>query len=227
MINFIEQLKENKFLLGIFIAIIVIIFTTEFLVVYYLKYEINNNKIEETDINLNSNILVEETYEEKKVFVEIKGEVIKPGTYEVQADKRIIDVIKLAEGLTKNADTSVINLSKKVEDEMVIMIYSKEQIKSFLQVKKEEQILIEQCNKDSLTNNNACVESDTSLTGLISINKATKEELMTLPGIGEEKALNIIDYREKVSLFSTIEDLKKVTGIGDSIYDKIKNLITP
>ena len=74
----------------------------------------------------------------EKVSVDIKGEVISPGTYTVDINFRVIDVIDKAGGLTENADTSVINLSKKVIDEMVIIIYSKEQVKNFEETKKQE-----------------------------------------------------------------------------------------
>ena len=60
---------------------------------------------------------------------------------------------------------------------------------------------------------------------LININKATINELVTLPGIGEAKAKAIISYRENYGLFKSIEDLKKVKGIGDTIFDNIKNYI--
>lgn len=222
MENFLEKLKENKFIIICFIILLVIIFATEACVIYYLKLE--NDKSEEVIVSKPISKSEEETY---KVFVELKGEVNKPGIYEVKSDKRIMDVIKLAEGLTKNADTSVINLSKKVVDEMVIIIYSKEEVKNLIKVKEEEKILIENCNKDSVTPNNACIENtDVTSNHLISINKATKEELMTLPGIGESKAINIIDYREKNGLYKSIEDLKKVTGIGESLYAQIKDFIT-
>lgn len=222
--EFFEKIRENKLLLISFIAIITIVLVTEVFIVFYMKYEIKNN-----NDNNNTSLVVEETIEEEptKVFVEIKGEVITPGTYEVNSNKRVIDIIKLADGLTENADTRVNNLSKKVMDEMVIIIYSKDEIANFLAVKEEEETLSNQCNQDSLTNNNACLEvENVDNNSLVSINTATKEELTTLPGIGESKADAIINYRNENGPFETIEDIKKVTGIGDSIYDQIKNLIT-
>ena len=159
--------------------------------------------------------------------VDIKGEVNSPGIYSLKVDSRVIDVINLAGGLTDNADTSVLNLSKKIEDEMVIIVYSREQVKDFAKTKEiEEQVLIK-CEVYEELINGACIkkEENKEINTKVNINTATKEELMTLPGIGEAKAKDIIAYREKEA-FTTIEDIKKVSGIGDSLFAKIKENIT-
>ena len=164
-------------------------------------------------------------------FVDIKGSVINPGVYEIECTKRVIDVINLAGGLEEDADTSILNLSKKVKDEMYIIIYSNNQIKEYKEkmlpakeiIKKVEEKII--CPDKS---NDAC-ENITSnnvkeVTGKININIATKEELMTLPGIGESKADKIIEYRNN-NKFNSIEDIKNISGIGESIFNKIKDNI--
>ena len=86
------------------------------------------------------------------------------------------------------------------------------------------------CNKD---NNDSCVTEtistnsiDSSDNNIININIASIDELTTLPGIGEEKAKKIVEYRDTNGLFSSIEDIKNISGIGDNIFDKIKELIT-
>lgn len=163
-------------------------------------------------------------------MVDIKGEVINPGIYELTKDSRVIDVINKAGGLTSNADTTVINLSKKIEDEMVIIIYSKEQVNNWKETKDEQNYLQEQCTnpKENQIKNDACItteEESNNDSKTININTATKEELMTLTGIGETKADAIINYR-KATPFTKIEDIKNVSGIGDSIYEEIKNNIT-
>ena len=160
--------------------------------------------------------------------VDIKGQINSPGIYKVDSNLRVMDVIMKAGGLTENADTSVINLSKKVQDEMVIIIYSKDEVLSFKEVKELEKEVNDKCNKptdDSLINN-ACIENSTNTSSKVSINNASLEELMTLPGIGESKAKDIIDYRETNGPFNTIEDLLKIKGIGESILAKIKENIT-
>ena len=165
--------------------------------------------------------------------VDIKGEVHLPGIYSMKSTSRVIDVIEEAGGLTENADTTVINLSKKIKDEMVIIVYSREQVLNFIETKKEEEYLQNKCiqkDENSLIND-ACISNDTSNSnsvsnGKININVATKDELMTLNGIGESKAKDIISYREKNGNFKTIDEIKNVPGIGDTIYASIKENIT-
>lgn len=170
-----------------------------------------------------------EKVEEKKYKVDIKGQINNPGIYEVVISSRVIDVINLAGGLTVNADTSVINLSKKVLDEMVIIVYSKEEVTNFKKTKEIEQQVQNQCvqKDENSLKNDACISSNNNIsTNKISINNATKEELMTLPGIGESKAKDIIDYRTKNGPFKKIEDLKNIPGIGENVYNNLKENIT-
>ena len=132
----------------------------------------------------------------------------------------------MAGGLTENADTSVLNLSKKIEDEMVIIVYSKQEVIDFKKTKEIEKQVEEKCeNSNETLINGACIKTEEKTSTKVNINTASKEELMTLSGIGESKAEDIIKYREKEQ-FITIEDIKKVSGIGDSLFAKIKENIT-
>lgn len=167
--------------------------------------------------------------------VDIKGEINMPGIYTLKENSRIIDVITLAGGLTENANTSVINLSKKIVDEMVIIIYSNEQVQYFEHTKEIEKAVQEKCNQpdENAIKNDACINSTSesnnntqTSNGKISINTATQEELMTLPGIGESKAKDIISYRETNGPFASIEDITKVSGIGENTFAQIKENIT-
>lgn len=163
-----------------------------------------------------------------KYQVDIKGEVINPAIYTMDSSSRVIDVIKAAGGLTENANTSVINLSKKITDEMVIIIYSNNEVEDFKKTKELEKQVQESCiqKDENSLKNDACVGEASSNTGLISINTATEEELSSLSGIGPSKAKQIIEYRNSSGPFKTIEDIKQVPGIGESIYDQIKDYIT-
>lgn len=166
----------------------------------------------------------------EEYMVDIKGEVVTPGIYKLKKSSRVIDVIEKAGGLTQNADTTVINLSKKITDEMVIIIYSKQEVKNWIKTKEQEDYLEEKCkiSEEGKVENDACLEGEkeeTTFQTKVNINTATKEELMTLSGIGESKAEEIITYR-KSTPFKTIEDLKNVSGIGDATYEQIKNHIT-
>ncbi len=108
---------------------------------------------------------------------------------------------------------------------MVIIVYSNKQIKEY---EKEQKNLFE-CECPDIKVNDACinnVESQSFNTNsLLSINTSSKEELLTLPGIGESKAQAIIDYRVKNGMFNSLEDLMNVSGIGESVYSKIKEYI--
>ena len=197
--------------------------------IIYVLYKNNQSKNEEViDIfkDEEEQISKEEIPEienenKKKVVVDIKGMVNNPGVYEVDSKSRVNDIIKLAGGLKEGADTSLINLAKIVQDEMTIIIYSNEEVLT----KLKEEICICDCPE---IKNDACINNDTNISNneLININKATKEELMTVSGIGESKAEEIIKYREEHGSFNTIEDIKNVSGIGESLFEKIKNNIT-
>jgi len=159
--------------------------------------------------------------------VEIKGMIKNPGVYEINENDRVIDLIEKAGGLLEDSNTSILNLSKKLKDEMVVIIYSNKEIEELKQDKiviKYEEVLVPCECPDSI--NDACIEKEnTDNKKIININTATKEELMTLPSIGESKAENIINYRENFK-FETIEQIKEVSGIGESLFEKIKDYIT-
>lgn len=165
---------------------------------------------------------------EEKYQVDIKGEVNTPGIYSLEKKSRVIDVINAAGGLTSNANTTVINLSKKITDEMVIIIYSNDEVANFKKTKEVEAEVLNKCQQpdENAIKNDACICSDTKLETLISLNNATKEELTKLPGIGEAKAEDIIAYRKENGPFEKIEDIKNISGIGESLFAKIKDYLT-
>ncbi len=216
---------RKQIILGI--SLVIVLATTISSIIYFYEPK-KEKKIEKVAVEkIKKETKKEDT--EKLYMVDIKGEVISPGIYELPSTSRVIDVINKAGGLTDIADTSVINLSKKIEDEMVIIIYSEYEVNNWLTTKQEEEYLQEKCqnSEESKIENDACI-SDNAIENnetLININTATKEELMTLSGIGETKALAIISYREKTP-FTSIEDIKNVSGIGDSTYNEIKDYIT-
>ena len=185
--------------------------------IYYIK-------LDKEEINEDIAIIttqIETSNKEKEFYVDIKGNVKKPGVYKFKDNDRVIDAINKAGGLTKNADTSNINLSKKLTSEMVVYIYNKNEIK-----KKDSLSCNNICNVEVIEVNN-CVEQTTNVsnTNLININTASIEELLLITGIGESKAKCIIEYRTSNGLFKNIEDIKNVSGIGDALYEKIKDKI--
>lgn len=234
-----EKIKEVLFKYWKVLVIVIIVLIV--LIIYGIHYYLNLNKMEEvkeeviiekTKIETNDN--KEEVIE--KITIDIKGAVNNPGVYEIESNKRVNDAIKLAGGLKSNADNSVINLSKKLKDEMVIIIYTKEEIKKMLDgdtvikvIEKEcvcPKLENDACIEDKVTNEKIEVNVDESKDELISINTASINELTSISGIGESKAKAIIEYRQTNGNFEKIEDVKNVSGIGDSLFEKIKDYIT-
>ena len=167
--------------------------------------------------------------EEKKkmVKVDVKGFVANPNVYEIEENGRVIDAIKAAGGLIEGANTELINLSQKLTDEMVIIVYSNWQINEYRNSKKEVvYIEVDKCPDNT---NDACINKKTSnntLTGKVNINSASEAELTKISGVGASKAKDIIEYREQNGGFKQIEDIKNIKGIGDALFEKIKDSIT-
>jgi len=204
-----------------YLTIISLVLSISLLIVFVITNYFKES-VESSEISINNEVetIKENTEPENKAMeeiikVDIKGEVINPGVYAINNDKTVQDAINIAGGLTKKANTNDINLSKKVTNEMVIIVPT-------ISEKKE--------SKSSITNNAAIHSNSTSTekntSKKISINTGTLNELMTLTGIGESKAKSIISYREKNGLFKKIEDIKNVSGIGDALFAKIKENIT-
>ena len=197
-------------------------------------FKLNNEKTEvEDNFIANNEIITKEVrevakQEEVKLYFDIKGSVKKPGVYEFTQGDRIIDAINKAGGLTKNATTNNLNLSKKLTNEMVIYVFNKNELtttKAFEQVNNVAECKCETIEVNNCVDKNTTNESTNSETTKININTDSKEKLMTISGIGSSKADAIIEYRTKNGNFKTLEDLKKVSGIGEAAYEKIKDNI--
>ncbi len=221
--DFLENLNIKKYLFNI---IIIILFC---LLSYFVIYRLNNiNKKIDNKVVLNKQEKEENKNDSVEyVIVDIKGEVTTPGVYELIKGSRVIDVINEAQGLTSNANTRYINLSKILEDGDAIVIYSNDEIEN---ASKEEKIEVTTpCVCEDV--NSACIENNTNkennqTSEKININTATQEELTSLSGIGESKAKSIIKYREENGNFKSIEDIMKVSGISENLFAKIKENIT-
>lgn len=166
--------------------------------------------IEEETEQDNKSIEEEEDY---KIVVHITGEVEKEGIIEIKEGGRISDAIDAAGGLTKEADLERVNLAYELEDGQKIYIPNKKDkdIEEYVTEGVDDIVLPDELSKAG--------------DGLVNINKASSEELQELDGIGEALAENIIAYRENNGKFKNIEDIKNVSGIGDSKYEKIKDNI--
>lgn len=202
-----------------------------FAIIGYFKEK--NDEISTKSIKKLSNVS-KKTSNLKTLFVDVKGAVNAPGVYELEDGKRVIDAINLAGGFSDKADTINVNLSKRLTDEMFIVIYTKQEIYNY---KKSNETSNINCASFECVcpdvKNDACIEKNLKAennkkeaNNKVYINNATKEDLMSLTGIGESKANAIINYRNENGLFKQIEDIKNVSGIGDSVFEKIKNNIT-
>lgn len=193
------------------------------------KSEVYDLEVEEKKTN---NLEIEEPI--KYITVDIKGEVKSPGVYKIEEGKRVVDAINASGGLTKKAVTKYINLSKVLKDEDVIIINNISELKKIEDKKNIEEIKINNKSnisvkeRDVITNDKSDIvkESDSNKNTIVNINTCTLDELLSINGIGESKAKSIIEYRENVGLFTSKEDIMKVSGIGNSLYDKIKDYIT-
>ena len=143
----------------------------------------------------------------KKVY--ISGEINEPGVYQIKDGDRLEDLINKAGGLTDKASDKTLNLAQRLDDQMKIYIPNINEENSLENIDPNQPANIGAINKSELIN----------------INTASKEELMSLPNIGDKRADAIIEYRS-ANKFEKIEDIKNVTGIGDKFYEALKDLIT-
>lgn len=140
--------------------------------------------------------------EDAVICVYVCGEVASPGVYELPAEARIGEAVEAAGGMTEEAASVWLNLAEHMTDGQKIEVPSKERA-------------------EELTEESAQEEK-----GLINLNTASKEQLMTLRGIGESKAEDIVNYREQQGGFRTLEELMQIPGIKEGVFEKIKDQIT-
>lgn len=194
--------KREKIMIGIIISLIIL-----FLGIYF-KFEDRNE--------INDNIIVEDFEEENlieynnsvtnsDIIVHISGAVKNPGIVILKEGDRLYQGIEKSGGLTEDADEEKINLSKKLED--------------------EEKIHIPRVGETAEIDDDIISSESEDSSGKININTASKDELMTLTGIGDVTAEKIIEYRQK-NKFEKIEDLMEVSGIGEKKFETIKEFIT-
>ena len=144
------------------------------------------------------------------IYIHVCGCVKKPGVYRLHSGARTQEAINAAGGFSEKANQTAWNLAEVLQDGMQIYIPSKDETKEAL---NEEQ-------------SSRKVSSASPKENTVNINAASKEELVTLPGIGESRADAIIACREEKGSFTSIEDIKNVAGIGEGIFNRIKELIT-
>lgn len=151
-------------------------------------------------------------------YVHICGAVKNPGVYQVKEAARVVDVIEQAGGLTSEAAGDYVNQAMQLQDGQRIYIPTDKEV--------AELPAGTELTGSGIEEKAVAFTSEPEKAKLININTATIEELMELPGVGEAKAVSIIDYRDTNGSFQTIEELMKISGIKEGLFHKVSKLIT-
>ena len=204
------EYKKVLSIIGGVLAVIVIILVGRGMMASSTKEKVmvtnavNTTRVEETTTMMPQNC-----------YVDIKGEVLRPGVYEFSCESRIQEVIKKAGGFTEEADQTKINLAQKITDQMQIIVPN-------LHSKQEGGVTEGNSEKGNMSN----TTPSNSKQGTVNINTATFEELQTIKGIGKKKAEAILQYRKEHGAFRTKEDLLQVKGIGKKALEAIESQVT-
>ena len=204
------EYKKVLSIIGGVLAVIVIILVGRGMMASSTKEKVmvtnavNTTRVEETTTMMPQNC-----------YVDIKGEVLRPGVYEFSCESRIQEVIKKAGGFTEEADETKINLAQKISDQMQIIVPN-------LHSKQEGGVTEGNSEKGNSSN----TTPSNSKQGTVNINTATLEELQTIKGIGKKKAEAILQYRKEHGAFRTKEDLLQVKGIGKKALEAIESQVT-
>ena len=204
------EYKKILSIIGGVLAVIVIILVGRGMMASPTKEKVmvtnavNTTRVEETTTMMPQNC-----------YVDIKGEVLRPGVYEFSCESRVQEVIKKAGGFTEEADETKINLAQKISDQMQIIVPN-------LHSKQEGGVTVENTGKENSSNMTPSNEKQEK----VNINTATLEELQTIKGIGKKKAEAILQYRKEHGAFRTKEDLLQVKGIGKKALEAIESQVT-
>lgn len=163
----------------------------------------------ETNTSNDSKASQSTTEKTNKIYVEIKGSIAQPNVYQVAADARINDLVKLAGGLTKDADSRQINLAQPLQDGMSIYV-----------PKKGEDLLVQEQTDPPATSS---AIGEAGVLNKINLNQADATKLQQVSGIGPKKAADIIDYRQKDGPFKSVDELTNVNGIGEKTLANIRD----
>lgn len=169
----------------------------------------------------------------EKIYVYITGEVNNPGVVLLNSGSRIVDAIEAAGGVTNKANISKVNLVYVLQDGMKVNIPNNTDLKNNENFEYITMSSGDEKNDANTGNSSTTITSENSSSNnesafkisIVNINTATQTELETLPGIGPSLALRIVNYRKENGKFSSIEDIKNVSGIGEAKYEDIKNYI--
>lgn len=205
--------KKDKYIGGIVIASLIVVAV----IIGYFKSQPKFYKDEDIFVDVpvsNENKSTAVSASKDKIVVEIKGEVKNPDVYIMGSDAIVKDLILEAGGITEKGDLSKVNQAMTLKKGDCITIPGK----------TEDNALSPEV-KGTPSSNGASSQSAKTPSGKLDVNRASKEELKTVPGIGDVTAGKIIDYREKNGPFGSLEDLKKVGRIGDTTLKKFQDYL--
>ncbi len=154
------------------------------------------------------------------IFVYVCGAVVEPGVYELSEGSRCLDAVVAAGGFSEDADRNYVNLAALLTDGVKLQIPTIEEVAGAMTGK------IDSFDGGSAPDVGGSSGAGSAGSGLININKASKEELTALPGIGNATAEKIVKYREEHGGFKALEDIMKVSGIKDKLFSRIREYIT-
>ncbi len=156
---------------------------------------------------------------ETELAVYVCGAVLRPGVYYFPSGARVQDAVEAAGGFTREADTQWLNLALRLSDSQMLRVYTA----------KETALMKEQGSggdREQKAFGQSGQNAGSGSDGKLDLNTASREQLMTLPGIGESKADAIIRYREENGSFSSAEDIMNISGIKERVYSQIRDRIT-
>ena len=193
----------------IIISVLLVVIIAGFFIYLYQNHSTDYSFLEISESTVNSEV---SNVLEEKIVIHIAGQVANPGIVELKDGARIVEAIEAAGGVTSDANLEKINLAYVLEDGMKVYIPS-------IADDDENNYVTTGSSGVSSNSNNA------TQTLKININTASVDDFSKIPGIGSSIASRIVEYRKENGKFSTVEDIKNVSGIGDAKFNNIKNYI--
>lgn len=193
----------------IIISVLLLVIIAGIFIYLYQNHSTDYSFLEISESTVNSEV---SNVLEEKIVIHIAGQVANPGIVELKDGARIVEAIEAAGGVTSDANLEKINLAYVLEDGMKVYIPS----------------IADEDENNYVTTGSSGVSSNSSnatQTLKININTASVDDFSKIPGIGSSIASRIVEYRKENGKFSTVEDIKNVSGIGDAKFNNIKNYI--
>ena len=160
------------------------------------------------------------------IYVHVSGMVSAPGVYALHSGDRVFHAVDAAGGFLPEADRDWCNLAEKLADADKLRIYSTAETAVMEEAGRtpagDRFGIIRRGNDPEAAGKGGTGEE----TGAVNLNTAGVEELMTLPGIGKKRAEDIVAYRQMNGGFSSVEELTKISGIGNSMLLKLSGMVT-